>query len=83
MLRIYADLNCQDAQGRVVLNLVPSLQDLNAYEGELKENLRVILYTPGDIEVEGNLVFENGHWLATYDRSTFRDLPPEGEGEGG
>jgi hypothetical protein len=71
MLRIYADFNTCDEEGRVCLNTVGSLRDIEAHRDELREGARVLLYVPGDFEVEGTLEF-NRIWLAVPDLSTLR-----------
>jgi hypothetical protein len=71
MLRIYADFNCQDEQGRVLLNTVGSLRDIEAQKNELIAGLKVMLYVTDDFEVEGTLVFEQV-WRAVPDLSTIR-----------
>jgi len=72
MIRIYADFNSRDDQGRVALNTTGSLRDLEAYKDELSVGMRVILYMP-DIEVEGVLAFDKV-WLGIPDLATTRDL---------
>jgi hypothetical protein len=69
MPRIYADFNGVDDQGRVVLNTVGSLSDLEKYASVLAERLQVTLYMPGEFEVSARLVFERG-WLAIPDWET-------------
>jgi hypothetical protein len=49
------------------------LEDIRLHEAELVEGSTVILYMD-DVEVEGELVFENGIWLAIPDYATVRDL---------
>ena len=73
MLRIYADFNTCDEQGRVCLNTVGSLRDIDAHRAELHEGERVLLYVPDDFEVEGTLEFDR-IWLASPDLSTLRYL---------
>jgi hypothetical protein len=71
MLRIYADFNSRDEEGRVWLNTVGSLRDLEAHRDELHEGERVLLYVPDEFEVEGTLVFDR-IWLAVPDLRTLR-----------
>jgi len=71
MLRIYADFNSCDEQGRVCLNTAGSLRDLDAHRDELHEGARVLLYVPAEFEVEATLVFD-GIWLAAPDLRTLR-----------
>jgi hypothetical protein len=73
MIRIYGDFNLADEQGRIILHTVGALEDIRLHEAELVEGSTVILYMD-DVEVEGELVFENGIWLAIPDYATVRDL---------
>jgi len=75
MLRIYADFNSCDEEGRVCLHTVGSLRDIDAHRGELREGLRVLLYVPDEFEVEGTLVFDR-IWLAVPDLTTLHHLDP-------
>jgi hypothetical protein len=45
--------------------------DLEPHKDALVDGLKVILYTPGEFEVEGTLVFEE-IWLAIPDPDTIR-----------
>lgn len=66
LIRLYADFNNQDEQGRVWI-FGPDLDD---YREQLQPGLPVILYTqPEDyVEVEAVLVYEesSGSWLAVW-----------------
>ena len=72
MIRIYADFNSKDEQGRVVLNTAASLKDLEAHKDEIQVGMTVILYMP-DVEVCGVLIFDEV-WLGIPDYTTTRDL---------
>ncbi|MBI2386061.1 MAG: hypothetical protein HYV14_08605 [Elusimicrobia bacterium] len=76
MIRIYADFNSQDEQGRVRLSTVGSRKDIERHRSKLKEGMEVILYTPGDFEVRGTLTFDQ-IWLGIPDLSTIRYENPE------
>ena len=76
MIRIYADFNSCDEQGRVRLSTVGSLKDIKQYEHMLEEGMRVILYTPDEFEVAGILVFED-IWLGIPDFSTINYYNPD------
>jgi len=76
MIRIFADFNCQDEQGRVMLDTVGSLEDIEKHRAVLKEGMEVILYTPGDFEVRGTLTFDK-IWLGIPDLSTNRYENPD------
>ena len=71
MIRIYADFNSCDEHGRVMLNTVGSLRDLDKHKEALEPGAQVILYVPGDFEVRGTLLFE-GIWMGVPDWSTIR-----------
>jgi len=75
MLRIYADFNSCDEEGRVCLNTVGSLRDIDAHRAELREGMTVLLYEPDEFEVEGSLVFDR-IWWGIPDLSTLRYLDP-------
>jgi len=72
MIRIYADFNSKDEQGRVVLNTIGSLRDLEAHKDEIHVGMKVTLYMP-DVEVDGVLVYDRV-WLGIPDYTTTRDL---------
>jgi hypothetical protein len=76
MIRIYADFNSCDEQGRVQLNTVGSLRDIKQYENVLEEGMRVLLYMTDEFEVYGTLVFE-GIWMGIPDFSTIRYYNPD------
>lgn len=78
MIKIYADFNNSDELGRVRLNTVGSLEDLDRNRGELTEGLKVTLYTPGEFEVQGVLLFEDGIWRSVPDWETIRYDEPKG-----
>lgn len=69
MIRIFADFNCQDEQGRVRLNTVGSRKDIERHRASLREGMEVILYTPGEFEVRGTLTFDV-IWLGIPDLDT-------------
>jgi hypothetical protein len=71
MIRIYADFNSSDAQGRVMLNTVGSLRDLEKHKDMVAEGLKVILYMPNDFEVVGTITFDK-IWMGVPDWSTVR-----------
>lgn len=71
MIRIYADFNSSDEQGRVRLSTVGSKKDIELHRASLKEGLEVILYTPGDFEVRGTLTFDQ-IWLGIPNWDTIR-----------
>lgn len=72
MIRIWADFNTQD-QGRVALNTIGSLKDIDRHRNEIAEGLKVILRAEDEFEVEATLTFD-GIWYAIPDMSTIRYL---------
>jgi hypothetical protein len=73
MIRIYADFNDQDEQGRVRLDTVGSLRDIEMHRNVLIDGMRVILYTPDEFEVEGILIYDE-MWRGVADYTTIRYL---------
>jgi hypothetical protein len=71
MIRIYADFDSKDDQGRVWLDTVGSLRDIEIHRGSLSEGTRVVLYVPDDFEVEAVLTFDKA-WRGIPDLSTIR-----------
>ena len=74
-IRIYADFNDQDEDGRVLLSVGDSLRDLERAKDCLRPGLQVTLYTdPNDyVEVPGVLLFDNEHQIWLADWSETRD----------
>ena len=75
MIKIYADFNHQDDQGRVLLDTVGSLADIKKHETVLAEGMVVLLYVDDELEVQGTLGFDRV-WLATPDFETLRYIKP-------
>jgi hypothetical protein len=73
MNRIYADFNNVDAQGRVRLNCVGSMKDIDNLASDVRSGAKVLLYTPGELEVEALLEFD-AIWVAIPDWTTIRYL---------
>jgi hypothetical protein len=73
MLRIYADFNNRDTQGRVELNCAGSLRDIQEQESMLAVGQTVILYMPDEVEVLGTLEFD-GIWKAIPEMTTLKRL---------
>ncbi len=69
MLRMYGDLGNLDPRGRSVLYA----DDLGKTERDgLKEGLRVLVWD-GEMEAEGTLEYDEGHWRARIDWKTAID----------
>lgn len=75
MIRIYADFNDCDEEGRVRLNTVGSLRDIKQHENILEEGMKVLLFMKDEFEVYGTLAFEE-IWLGIPDFSTMRYYNP-------
>jgi hypothetical protein len=91
--RVYADFHNADAQGRLRLNSVGTIEDLARQQIELREGLRLTLYSDdldekGALDkllVDGVVSFseEEDVWVATIDWSAIRhnsDRPAKVEG---
>ncbi len=76
MIRIHADFNNCDEQGRVMLNTIGSLRDLEEHKTALQDGARVVLYMPGEFEVSGTIVLED-IWKGIPDWSTILYEAPE------
>jgi hypothetical protein len=69
MLKVYADFNRLDSKGRVFLTFWELLKKERA---QLQIGLRVLVWD-GELEVEGNLEFEDDRWRARIDWKTLKD----------
>ena len=76
MVRVWADLNNRDEQGRVRLNTVGSLKDIEKHHDEIREGTKVILNAEDDFEVEARLTFDKV-WRAIPDMTTIKYLNSE------
>ncbi|WAS92503.1 hypothetical protein [Nannocystis punicea] len=76
VVRIYADFNNLDEQGRVRLNNIGSLEDLERARHTIMNGFQVVLVAPADFEVQALLVHD-GIWRAVPDWSTMRRLAPD------
>jgi hypothetical protein len=80
--RIYADFHNGDAQGRLRLTCVGTIQDLARQKVELKAGLVLTLYAddadsrgqPDDLEIEGVVEYSDAErcWVAQIDWSAIR-----------
>jgi len=71
MIRIYADFNERDELGRAVLSIPGSQADIKQNEGKLSPGLKIVLYQPGELEVEATLEFDRG-WVGIPDWTTIK-----------
>lgn len=76
-VRIYADFQKVDDEGRLVLTTAGTWSDLARHGLELREGLTLTFYSddadddgnPDDLVVEGSVGYDEqaGHWTATID----------------
>lgn len=78
MIRIYADANDRDEQGRFVLSIAGSRKDIESYGDQITEGTAVTLNVQDEFEVHVKLTFD-GVWLAIPDMTSIRYLNPEDE----
>lgn len=72
MIKILADFNNKDEQGRVRLSTVGALKDITMHRSELREGMEVILYEENDFEVRAKLIYDLGMWKGIPDMDTLR-----------
>ncbi len=77
-VRVYADFNNADPQGRLRLNSVGTAQDLALRPIKLQEGLELTLYGEG-LEVEGQVEYshEENLWVAVIDWEAIREVEPK------
>jgi hypothetical protein len=72
-IRIFADFNDQDEQGRVLLHIGESLRDIEKHKQSIRPGLPVILYTDDDdgLQVSAVLEYDADHqiWVADWSDS--------------
>ncbi len=71
MIRIYCDSNDRDEDERFILDLEPSLKEIEDAGSAIRTGERVLLYMPGEFEVQGTLVFA-GIWKAVPEWDTLK-----------
>jgi hypothetical protein len=76
--RIFADFHNADAQGRLRLNCIGTLQDLARQQISLQDGQWLTLYSE-DLEVDGLVRYsaEENLWVAVIDWSAIRKLESE------
>lgn len=82
MERVFADFQNADAQGRLRLNCIGTLEDLSQQKIELRDGLCLTLYADdlndqgqcGELQVDGVVSFSKAEhcWVATIDWSAIR-----------
>lgn len=72
--RIYFSTNDPAGDNRFGLDFPRALRDLGAMEGAPQAGMRVLLYDVGEVEVEGNLEWDdiNSRWVGVPDWQTER-----------
>ena len=75
--RIFADFHNADAQGRLRLNCVGTVEDLTCQKIVLKEGQSLILYSE-DLEVDGVVRYSQKEnlWVAVIDWDAIREVAP-------
>ena len=76
--RIYADFHNADAQGRLRLNCVGTVEDLACQQIALRDGLLLTLYSE-ELEVEGQVHHstEENLWVAVIDWGAIREVKVE------
>jgi hypothetical protein len=74
--RVFVDFNNSDQQGRVRLNTVGTVKDLNRLGIVLRDSIDIILYSL-ELETRGIVAYspEEGLWVAKIDWNDVRELP--------
>ena len=75
--RVFADFHNADAQGRLRLNCVGTVEDLTCQKIVLKEGQSLILYSE-DLEVDGVVRYSKKEnlWVAVIDWDAIREVVP-------
>ncbi|MYC16561.1 MAG: hypothetical protein F4Y39_22760 [Gemmatimonadetes bacterium] len=75
--RVFADFHNADAQGRLRLNCVGTVEDLTCQKIVLKEEQSLILYSE-DLEVDGVVRYSKKEnlWVAVIDWDAIREVVP-------
>lgn len=74
-VRIYADFQNSDTHGRVRLNTVGALRDLQTLGIALSDNLAIVVYSD-EFEADGRAQFsvDENIWVAQIDWKQLREL---------
>jgi hypothetical protein len=72
--RVFADFHNADAQGRLRLNCIGTVEDLAQHQIVLREDLPLILYSE-ELEVEGVAQYSTDEhiWVAVIEWNAIRD----------
>lgn len=76
--RIFADFHNADAQGRLRLSCIGTIEDLSRQQIQLKNGQLLILYSE-ELEVDGLVQFSEAEniWVATIDWDRIRTVEDE------
>ena len=76
--RVFADFHNADAQGRLRLNCIGTVEDLAQQHIVLQDGLKLMLYSE-DLEVEGVVCYstEENLWVAAIDWNAIREAGTE------
>ncbi len=75
--RVFADFHNADAQGRLRLNCVGTIEDLARQRIALRNGQSLVLYSE-DLEVDGVVLYseEENLWVAVIDWDAIREVTP-------
>ncbi len=73
--RVFADFHNADAEGRLRLNCIGTIEDLARHHIELKDGQLLTLYSE-DVEVDGTVQYSDMEkmWVATIDWEQIRQV---------
>jgi hypothetical protein len=73
--KVFADFHNADAQGRLRLNCIGTVEDLAQQRIVLHDGLKLVLYSE-DLEVEGVVCYstEENLWVAVIDWNAIREV---------
>ena len=76
--RVFADFHNADAQGRLRLNCIGTVEDLAQQHIVLQDGLKLILYSE-DLEAEGVACYstEENLWVAVIDWEAIQEVGPQ------
>jgi hypothetical protein len=76
--KVFADFHNADAQGRLRLNCIGTVEDLARQQIVLRENLSLTFYSE-ELEVEGVVQYSTDEnvWVAIIDWHAIRDMGPQ------
>jgi len=76
--KVFADFHNADAQGRLRLNCIGTVEDLAQQQIVLRDGLPLTLYSE-ELEVEGVVQYSTDEnvWVAVINWSAIRDMGPQ------